>query len=173
MNRENRKVGRPAILFGLVPSLLLIYVSFASGQKTTKDNSELMKLVVDFSSTARIIKKADIDTFCGSVDYPVVDNPGVVKADFNGDKIKDFAVLLQIGETVDTSHKFGTEEVSYKKVKVALVAFISIGNGKFKNVSLMEKHLDVSNYPLNLYIREQPAERVKEFEGFDSIKRFI
>ncbi len=113
-----------------------------------------MKLVANFSSNAKIIKKADIDTFCGGVDYPIVDNPGVVKADFNGDKLKDFAVLLQFGEAVEATHKFGTEEVPYKKVKVALVAFIAGRNGKFKAVTLMEKHLNDANYPLNLYIKK-------------------
>src|SRR5262245_4549945 len=144
----------------LLPFVLAL-TSCNSDSRITQDRTELAKLVAKFSPKANIIKESDVDTTsCG-----YVSDPGIVIADFNGDKKNDYAVLLQMSEPVDTAYIQGQDTFSYKNAELALVIFLTEKEGKFKTVTMNER-VDFAEYPLNLTIQTQPTGTIKEFEGF-------
>lgn len=169
---EKHRNIRSVILFGLLPPLFSFsLISLTSGKEKAQNNSEFHQLVTNFNADARIIKKADIDTFCYSVDYPLVSNPGLVEADFNGDKKTDYAVLLQLGKPFDTVSILDGKQFKDEKAKVTLVVFMAEGNKKFKTITLVKDDDIEAYYPLNLYIEIQPSDTVRESEALEGGKK--
>lgn len=99
---------------------------------------------------ARIVAKGDVSTAdCGD-EFP--DQPGLVMADFQGGGRRDFAVLLNAGDSGKVTEWEG------KKLKLfnyAFAIFLDDGNGAFKLklVERFEEHL-----PLAMFIHlEEPG----------------
>ena len=103
------------------------------------------------SPNARVLKYSEIDTLeCGK------ESKSIIKADFNGDKINDYAILL-----IDSIfHEMTYRDQKYLESKLFFVVFLGQKDNKYKSILLdtFQVTLPVIN-TINIYTDKTVKDR--------------
>ncbi len=134
--------------------LLVIQTSADPGHtfSSVSGSNELRMIVQGYFPKERIVESNDID----SKSCQVASHPGWIEADFNGDGLRDYAVLLK--GSVKQKKEWHGRELQLMEVK--LVAFVQeAARGRFRSIVLdsFEEY-----YPLGVDIDIQPKGWIRE-----------
>jgi hypothetical protein len=93
--------------------LIIAWVRYGfAGELQDIKNTELLSAIHKLEPRATILLQEDIDkSDCGKK------RAGIVEADFNGDGLKDYAVLLRIGDIENTFYNYEGKDYPWRRLK--------------------------------------------------------
>jgi hypothetical protein len=115
----------------------------------------LAKSVTRLAPRGAIISNADVDSLACQ---PITSNPGLLRADFNGDGRDDFAALIKLQETGRVKEWEGR---SLREARFSFVLFLDDGVGGYRT-RVVRKYLDF--IPSSVVIDIQTAGVIKHRE---------
>jgi hypothetical protein len=122
--------------------------------------ASLAAAIKKIAPAAVIVDAQDVDaTAC----QPVGESPGILRADFNGDRRDDYAALLKTGETGKEKNWDGK---TLREAHFSFVLFIDDGSGGFRPRTI-RRYTDF--IPTAVVLDLQPAGNVRHRETRKSI----
>ena len=126
-------------------------------------NSELLSAISKLEPEAKILQKEDINKLDCEEEMS-----GLIRADFNGDGLEDYAVLLKIGNIEDTVYTYKGIRYPWRRLRVWLVVFLRKGKGDFQPIVL--QRLEEHSHPAYVYISVHPPGIVRDVHSGQDVK---
>ncbi len=155
------------IRYFVVSSVLAICLTSSDGSEPKGRiaiSDKLRQAISRVHAKAEVIERKDVSV--RNCD-PVPESPGLIRADFNGDGLTDYAALLRIR---GTEKQVLEENKTWTLVEVRLVVFLGQRGGEFTNVEL-ERLSEV--IPILTVIEIQRPGPIREYAEIEHEKRKV